>query len=59
MLILTEPFEQWRDLKNDLTNYRLNSSKLFDRYDTASQFFDRQTTFLGVIGGYPAKDCFL
>jgi len=28
MLILTQPFEQWTDLKNDLASYRLNSSIL-------------------------------
>ena len=28
MLILTQPFEQWTDLKNDLAYYRLNSSTL-------------------------------
>jgi len=31
MLILAEPFEQWTDLKNDLANYRLNSSILISQ----------------------------
>jgi hypothetical protein len=35
------------------------SFELFDPYDTASQFFERQTTFLGAIEGRPAVDNFL